>query len=99
MNIDEAYASISNYCADLNSRLEAQKEWVVRHPDYMTFAYRDDEKNYEEHGIMNYESTFDPADPMPSTSDMLTAEKFLSVMMLALHAYEGMSNVREKETD
>jgi hypothetical protein len=99
MDIYEAHKIMGEYVPDLNSRLVAQEEWITRHPDYRTFAYMDDERNYEENGILSFESTFNPADPMPSVSDMLTAKIFLAVMMLALHAYEGLSNVQEKEAD
>jgi hypothetical protein len=99
MDIQEAHDIVGKYAPDLNSRFVAQAEWVERHPDYMTFAYRDDERNYEENQILSFESTFDPNDPMPSVSDMLTAKMFLALMMLALHAYEGLSDVQQKEKD
>lgn len=97
MEITEAHKMMSDYAKDLNSRLVAQQEWIGRHPDYRTFAYLEDVRNYEENQVLSFDSTFNPADPMPQTSDMLTAEKFLSVIMLALHAYEGLSNVQQKE--
>ena len=99
MDIYQAHKRVRTHVDSLLPRMLAQKEWIKRHPDYRTFAYLDDERNYEENSILSFESTFDPADPMPSTSDILTAELFLSVMMLALHACEGLSNDEEKEAD
>jgi hypothetical protein len=99
MDIQEAHNIVGAYAPDLNSRFIAQAKWIERHPDYKTFAYLDDERNYEENSILSFESSFDPFDPMPSVSDMLTAKMFLAIMMLALHAYEGLSDVQQKETD
>lgn len=99
MNIEEAYEIVGKYVPDLSARFVAQEKWIVRHPDYKTFAYLDDSENYEQNGILSFDSTFDPFDPMPSTSDMLTAKMFLAVMTLALHAYEGISDGQKKETN
>lgn len=85
-----AYLELSAYLDDLKGRVEAQKAWRRRHLDAGTPAYEDDHDAYLESPISwkPGRSTFDPTDPMPSTSDVFTVDRFITLLTVAVTAYE-----------
>jgi hypothetical protein len=85
-----AYLELSAYLDDLKSRVEAQKAWRRRHPDAGTPTYEDDVDAYIDSPTSwtPGRSTFDPSDPMPQTSDLFTADRFITLMTVAVTAYE-----------
>lgn len=66
---------LREYADDLYLRFEQQKKWWARHPEYGP----DDEIPDE---------VFE-ADPFPSTSDIITSQRFLDLVLVALAAYEA----------
>ena len=62
------------YATDLSRRRQEQREWWARHPEYGPSDEIPDE-------------VFE-ADPFPSTSDIITSERFLDMLIVALGAFE-----------
>lgn len=92
------YEQIRAYHADLGRRVEAREQWRKRHPDYRSDLYQQEMDMYwalapEEREAMARLSTFDPSDPAPQTSDLLTSELLVRLMGLALAAYERATGI------
>lgn len=67
---------LTAYRADLSSRIAAQVEWRLRHPDIDPLD------------PLQYTDELHAADPYPRTSDVLTTTRFLDVVSVALKALE-----------
>jgi hypothetical protein len=81
------------YVADLGARLQARQEWTARHPDHNSPQFTADEDTYFKyqaigHTKSTFESTFDPNDPTPNTSDLLSAQIFFDVAYIAITALD-----------
>jgi len=91
---DDSYRDIRAYLDDLNARMNAQQWWLARHPDTDTDEYEADYDRYLDNpsswtaGV----STFDPTDPMPNTADVLSVQRFIDLMTVAVTAYERSTN-------
>ena len=72
--MSSSYERIRSYTDSLLSRVEAQKEWHRRHPEYGQLHEVPDE-------------VFE-ADPYPDTGDIITAERFTDMLVLILEAWE-----------
>ena len=86
-----AYERIRTYVDSLTSRLELKKQWLERHPDWGLFAFERDMCEWEKQQdawIPSGNSTFDPNDLMPSTHDVISAELFEALLLVAVSAYE-----------
>ena len=82
------YTRLRKYCDDLTFRVLARDEWRKRHPDWDTQLFRSEYWAWLEKGMKKFDSSFDPDDLEPQTSDVLTAENFLALITVALTAYE-----------
>lgn len=90
--MSKAFEELSAYHDDLSSRYEARKEWVARHPDYLSDLFQDEAGKYYDHGKpseMVFQSSFDPSDLPPSTSDIFTTELMLNIVKVCLEAWEA----------
>jgi len=87
-----AYHDLRTYADDLLNRIAMRRAWVERHPDHATEEYNADFLSWQMGGEYwkSGISTFDPNDPEPRTADLLTAERFTDLMLVALAAYEGI---------
>lgn len=74
MTIEQSYTRLREYTDDLSARFAAQREWWARHPEYKP----DDDIP---------DDVFE-ADPFPSTSDVITSQRFLDMLIVALAAFE-----------
>ena len=81
---DAARVRLSIYAHDLNHRLQMRNEWRERHPDERTALYILDSIAHDNDEPISGETTFNPDDPMPSTSDVITAERFADIINLLL---------------
>jgi hypothetical protein len=84
---------IRKYVADLGARLQARQDWTDRHPDHKSPQFEADEDTYFKyqaigHTKSTFESTFDPNDPTPNTSDLLSAQIFFDVAYIAITALD-----------
>lgn len=95
-----AYEILRDYVDDLGARMSQKVEWTKRHPDHTTKQYQLDENSYwlAEDGLTprSFASSFDPNDPMPQTSDIITHERFFALMNIALEAYEATELMKKK---
>lgn len=95
-----AYEILRNYVDDLGARISQKVEWAKRHPDHTTKQYQLDEMAFydADPGLApeSFTSTFDPDDPMPSASDIITHERFFALMNIALEAYETAELIKKK---
>jgi hypothetical protein len=92
-DITESTERIRRYVADLGTRLQARQEWNERHADHESPQYETDEETYFRyqaigHTKSTFESTFDPNDPAPNTSDLLSAQRFFDVAYIAITALD-----------
>ena len=69
-----SYDRLLSYVVDFSRRMHEQSEWWARHPE---FGPNDDIPD----------EVFE-ADPFPSTSDVITSQRFLDLLVVALAAYE-----------
>jgi hypothetical protein len=69
-----SYDRLSSYATDFSRRIQEQREWWSRHPEYGPSDEIPDE-------VLE-------ADPFPSTSDVITSERFLDLLIVALQAFE-----------
>ena len=93
---NQAYLNIKTYCDDLTERLRLVEEWKVRHPDWDTQPFRRDESNWiraDDDAELTFETSFDPNDLRPQTSDLLTSERWNDLMLVALSAFEAAGEV------
>lgn len=90
----EAYKQVKEYSDDLSERIRLLKEWNERHSDSDSPQFKQDWKDwyYDQEGKHDFKSSFDPNDPSPDTADVLTAETFNNIMLIALAAYEKAIN-------
>jgi hypothetical protein len=84
---------IRQYVADLGARLQARQEWTDRHPDHESPQFTADEDTYFRyqsigHTKSSFESSYDPNDPTPNTSDLLSAQRFFDVAYIAITALD-----------
>ena len=90
-DINASTARIKAYVDDLGERLHAREQWNERHPDHESEQYALDEDTYFRyqsigHTKSSFESSYDPNDPAPNTSDLLSAQRFFDVAFIALTA-------------
>lgn len=88
------------YVDDLGARLKAKDEWNQRHPDHESEQYALDEDTYFRyqsigHTKSSFESTYDPNDPSPNTSDLLSAQRFFDVAFIALTALTNIQSDKD----
>lgn len=88
-NLDDSVSRLAQYVNDLTARLEAKAAWIERHPDHESEQFAIDADLYDRFGLepKRYQSTFNPDDPVPTTSDVLTAERFNDLCIVALSAF------------
>ena len=79
-----ARVRLSVYAEDLNHRMQKRNEWRERHPDERSALYILDCIAHDRGEPTSGETTFNPDDPMPSTSDVITAERFADIINLLL---------------
>ena len=79
-----AHMRLSVYAHDLNHRIKLRDEWRERHPDERTALYILDCIAHDNGEPISGDTTFNPDDPMPSTSDVITAERFADIINLLL---------------
>jgi hypothetical protein len=92
----QAYFNIKEYCDDLTERLRLVEEWKLRHPDWNTQPFLRDESNWiraDDDAELTFETSFDPNDLRPNTSDLLTSERWNDLMLVALSAFEVAGEV------
>ena len=93
-NPEWAYEKIRTYRLDLGARLQHRDEWKQRHPDGYSAWYDADRIAYERDVTDDApwepsgNSTFDPNDPEPNTSDRVSAEMWQALCVLAVAAYQ-----------
>lgn len=80
----QAFVRLSIYAQDLNHRMQMRNEWRERHPDERTAMYILDCIAHENGEPISGDTTFNADDPMPSTSDVITAERFADIINLLL---------------
>jgi len=87
-DINASTERITAYVNDLGARLQARREWIERHPDHESEQFEIDADLHDQFGHQPtaYESTFNPDDPLPNTSDLLSAQRFFDVAFIALTA-------------
>lgn len=87
-DINASTARIKAYVDDLGARLHAREQWNERHPDHESEQYEIDSDLYYRFGPQPFafKSTFDPDDPAPNTSDLLSAQRFFDVAIIAVTA-------------
>jgi len=90
-DINASTERIKAYVNDLGARLQARQEWNERHTDHESEQYALDEETYFRyqsigHTKTSFESSYDPNDPAPNTSDLLSAQRFFDVAFIALTA-------------
>jgi hypothetical protein len=93
---NQAYFNIKEYCDDLTERLRLVEEWKLRHPDWNTQPFLRDESNWiraDDDAESTFETSFDPNDLRPNTSDLLTSERWNDLMLVALSAFEVAGEV------
>jgi hypothetical protein len=93
---NQAYFNIKTYCDDLTERLRLVEEWKLRHPDWNTQPFLRDESNWiraDDDAELTFETSFDPNDLRPNTSDLLTSERWNDLMLVALSAFEVAGEV------
>lgn len=76
-SLEESYNRLRKYADDLHGRIESQKNWHERNPGVDPF------NEYE------YTRNLHESDPYPLTSDVMTAERFSDLLIVALRAYEA----------
>lgn len=76
----QARQKLGAYMNDLARRFEEQKSWQQRNPGINPF----DPEQYDE--------DFHARDPYPLTNDLITAERFLDLLVVAIAAYDGAIN-------
>ncbi len=86
--VTDHYIRLRSYCDDLTSRVLARDEWRKRHPDWDTDLFNSEHWAWREKGMKKFETSFDPDDWEPQTSDILTVDNFLAIITVALAAYE-----------
>jgi hypothetical protein len=79
-----AHLRLSVYAHDLNHRIKLRDEWRSRHPDQRSALYILDSIAHERGEPISGATTFNPDDPMPTTSDVITAERFADIINLLL---------------
>lgn len=86
------YERVRSYCEDLSARLAARAKWRERHPDHGSEQYRQEEDIYWQYDRgrldLPWLSTFDPLDPEPQTSDLLTSEFLAALMSVTIAAFD-----------
>lgn len=86
---DTAFLRLNEYFLDLKRRHEELFVWRLRHPDYDSAEFGKDWDEWVEYRLPAVNgSTFDPDDLPPSVSDLLTSERFLDVVEVAVIAYQ-----------
>lgn len=75
-NPDESWQRLVTYLNDLNRRLLAQERWSQRNPDINPFD------------IKQYTMELHESDPWPETRDILTIERFMDLITIAIAAFE-----------
>jgi hypothetical protein len=88
-----AYADIRSYLDDLTNRQRLREAWLERHPDHDSNSgeYMGDSWQHTLNPTgwkPSGRSTFDPNDPEPQVSDILTSQRFANLMRVAVSAYE-----------
>jgi hypothetical protein len=73
-DLDNKCQMLDDYCSDLRKRFESQKAWDARYPDFRTW----DEAKWD---FVN------EVDPRSSTADVLTVERWLAVLEVAVAAF------------
>lgn len=88
-NLDDSVSRLAQYVNDLTARLEAKAAWIERHPDHESEQFQIDSDLYYRFGSQPFafKSTFDPDDHVPTTSDVLTAQRFNDLCVVALSAF------------
>ena len=87
-SLNDSVNRLAEYVNGLTARLNARAEWVERHADHESeqFAIEADLHDRFGHQPTAYESTFNPDDTEPQTSDVLTAQRFNDLCVVALSA-------------
>jgi hypothetical protein len=87
-SLNDSVNRLTEYVNDLTARLKAKAEWIERHPDHESEQFEIDADLHDRFGHQPtaYESTFNPDDPLPNTSDTLTAQRFNDLCIVALSA-------------
>jgi hypothetical protein len=88
-NLDDSVSRLAQYVNDLTARLEAKAGWIERHPDHESEQFEIDAGLYYRFGErpFAFKSTFDPDDPIPTTIDVLTSQRFNDLCVVALSAF------------
>jgi hypothetical protein len=90
-DLNDSVNRLTEYVNDLTARLKAKAEWIERHPDHESEQFEIDADLHDRyqsigHRKSSFESTFNPDDPLPNTSDTLTAQRFNDLCIVALSA-------------
>ena len=89
-NLDDSVSRLAQYVNDLTARLEAKAAWIERHPDHESEQFQIDSEfdcaPFDSQNVV-FKSTFNPDDPVPTTSDVLTAQRFNDLCIVALSAF------------
>ena len=94
-----AYEKLRAYRLDLGARLQHRDEWKQRHPDWASARFEADRIAHDYRVSENAtwepsgESTFDPNDREPNTSDRVSAEMWQALCVLAVAAYQKANNL------
>lgn len=91
------YEALSTYYDDLLKRTRDRERWIVRHPDWGSAAFHADTDAYfawlenpqGQIGPPPTTSTFDPNDEAPQTNDLFTSGRLLTIMRVAIEAWEA----------
>lgn len=73
---EASWQRLNEYANDLRQRFDAQKSWQERNHGINPF-------NPEQ-----YTDEFHARDPYPLTTDLISAERFLDILTIAIAAYE-----------
>ena len=101
-DLNDSVNRLTEYVNDLTARLKAKAEWIERHPDHESEQFQIDADHWDQPGkthretlairltaewkMHRFKSTFNPHDPVPTTSDVLTAQRFNDLCIVALSA-------------
>lgn len=100
-DVNASAERMRGYVADLGARLQARQEWTERHPDHKSPQFTADEDTYFKFQAIGHTappatSTFDPNDPTPNTSDLLSAQIFFDVAYIAITALDKATGVHNE---
>lgn len=87
---EKAYKQVKEYSDDLSERIRLLIEWQERHPDSDSPQFKQDWRDWshDQEAQHDFKSSFDHNDPSPDVHDVLTAQTFNNIMLIALAAYE-----------